>query len=71
MPLYEYRCRACQQTFEAYTRLSDERKSAACPACGGESEKVGISLIGATGTGERGETGRPACGAGSRRSPFS
>jgi len=71
MPLYEYRCGACSKIFESYARLSDEGKRAACPACGGDSEKIGISLFGAVGKAETSGPGNPACGGGSRRSPFS
>ena len=70
MPLYEYRCRMCRRVFEAYTRSSDEGKNAACPECGGESEKVGISLFSTAGSGERNRAGGPSCGPRSRRSPF-
>jgi putative FmdB family regulatory protein len=72
MPLYEYRCGACRRIFEAYTRLSEEGKSVACPACGGPSEKVGISLFSTAGAGkDAGPGGKCGGGGGSRRSPFS
>jgi putative FmdB family regulatory protein len=70
MPLYEYRCGACSRIFESYTRLSEEGKRPACPACGGNSEKVGISLFSAVGATGGTRPGNPACGGGSRRSPF-
>jgi putative FmdB family regulatory protein len=70
MPLYEYRCGACRRIFEAYTRPSDDGKSARCPACGGVSEKVGISLFSTAGSGGRAKPGGSTCGGGSRRSPF-
>lgn len=71
MPLYEYRCGACKRVFEAYTRPSEEGKIAVCPACGGASEKVGISLFSTAGSGGSTKSGGSACGGGSRRSPFS
>ncbi len=71
MPLYEYKCGACSQVFEAYTRLSDEVKKAACPVCGGVAEKIGVSLFGTAGPGDRPRSGGSTCGGGSRRSPFS
>ncbi|MGE5700225.1 MAG: zinc ribbon domain-containing protein [Deltaproteobacteria bacterium] len=71
MPLYEYRCGACSRIFEAYTRLSDEGKTPVCPACGGAAEKIGISLFGTAGSGNRSGSGVSTCGGGSRRSPFS
>jgi len=69
MPLYEYRCVACDKIFEAYKRLSDETKEA-CPACGGISSRVGISLFSARGSGSVSSSGSSSCGGGSRRSPF-
>lgn len=33
MPLYDYRCTACDQTFELLLRAS---ATPVCPACGGE-----------------------------------
>jgi putative FmdB family regulatory protein len=69
MPLYEYRCERCDKIFEAYKRLSDEPKEA-CPACGGISSRVGISLFSARGSGSVSSSGGSSCGGGSRRSPF-
>lgn len=71
MPLYEYRCGACSKVFESYMRPSEEGKRAACPACGGDSKKIGISLFGAVGKADSTGPRNPACGGGSRRSPFS
>ncbi|GIX05871.1 MAG: hypothetical protein KatS3mg115_0274 [Candidatus Poribacteria bacterium] len=31
MPLYEYRCEACGQTFSLLRRFSEREKAAACP----------------------------------------
>ena len=70
MPLYEYRCESCRKVFEAYKRLSDDAKEA-CPACGGKSSRVGISLFRAGGSGSGSSSGGSSCGGGSRRSPFS
>ena len=69
MPLYEYRCESCQTVFEAYKRLSDGAQEP-CPACGGRSSRVGISLFRARGTGAGSSPGGSSCGGGSRRSPF-
>jgi putative FmdB family regulatory protein len=71
MPLYEYRCGACARVFEAYTRLSDDGKNATCPVCGGNSEKIGVSLFSAGGSGEGSGQGVSTCAGRPRRSPFS
>jgi putative FmdB family regulatory protein len=35
MPLYEYRCAACDKTFEIIASLAERDEKAVCPACGG------------------------------------
>jgi len=69
MLLYEYRCETCQRVFEAYRRLTDDREEA-CPACGGKSSRVSISLFRARGSESGPSSGGSSCGGGSRRSPF-
>ncbi|MFM7068355.1 MAG: FmdB family zinc ribbon protein, partial [Actinomycetes bacterium] len=39
MPVYEYRCRACNHQFEATQAFSDDALTE-CPECGGELRKV-------------------------------
>jgi len=39
MPLYEYQCKNCDNHFELRQKFSDAPASA-CPACGGEVEKL-------------------------------
>lgn len=39
MPIYEYRCIACEQIFEEWQK-SFEETTAVCPVCGGDSERV-------------------------------
>jgi len=34
MPLYEYRCQACGDTFETIRGLNDKDADVACPTCG-------------------------------------
>ena len=33
MPLYDFSCQDCQQTFEKIVRTSDEQDGIACPTC--------------------------------------
>lgn len=46
MPIYEYQCKACGNTFEelVYTNLS---KAINCPRCGNENTEKRVSVIGA------------------------
>ena len=34
MPIYEYRCKKCEQQFELMRRLNDRDNAATCPKCG-------------------------------------
>lgn len=68
MPLYEYQCGECGKKFESYQRLSEVKDEQECPACGGRSQKMGISLSSSV---KPASTGGSSCGGGSRRSPFS
>lgn len=34
MPIYEFRCRKCGETFEAIRPMGDTGSSLACPQCG-------------------------------------
>ena len=44
MPLYEYRCDACGEEFEAFSTLA-ARQTAPCPTCGQRGRKL-ISPVG-------------------------
>jgi putative FmdB family regulatory protein len=39
MPTYEYTCRACGESLEAFQQFTDDPLTT-CPACGGELRKV-------------------------------
>ena len=39
MPIYEYRCQECQQTFEEWQKDFTERQ-VPCPVCGAKSERI-------------------------------
>lgn len=39
MPIYEYRCQECQQTFEEWQKDFTERQTP-CPVCGGKAERL-------------------------------
>lgn len=67
MPLFEYQCRECGRSFEAF--VTGERK-AACPGCHGENLAKLLSRPGMVGAGSESATARSAepsfggCGAG-------
>ena len=46
MPLYDYRCKDCDKTFELLLKISD---TAVCPACGGQNMEKLVSRPAAPG----------------------
>lgn len=41
MPIYEYRCKECQQVFEEWCKhIEDKTVSHSCPICKGEAERL-------------------------------
>jgi putative FmdB family regulatory protein len=41
MPIYEYRCRKCEEVFERLMKVNESGDSLACPYCGEKkSEKI-------------------------------
>ncbi len=48
MPLYEYKCEACQHVFEELIRRAEEEEQLACPKCG---DKRVMRLMSAFATG--------------------
>ena len=39
MPIYEYRCQECQQSFEEWQKDFSEHQ-VSCPVCGGKAERL-------------------------------
>jgi putative FmdB family regulatory protein len=70
MPLFEYECRKCNLSFEAYKRPHEDAAAEKCPTCGEKARKVEISLVGSAGAGSPSIAGAGKCGGGSSRSPF-
>jgi len=72
MPVYEYRCKSCDDHFELRQKFSDP-PATACPACAGAVEKLisqtAFSLKGGgwhnEGYGPKKEAPAPACAGGS------
>ncbi|MCK9463802.1 MAG: zinc ribbon domain-containing protein [Proteobacteria bacterium] len=60
MPLYEYECPRCGETFEAITRITDKDETE-CPECGSPAVRqlTGFAVLGETvaGKGKRCYTG--------------
>ncbi|MFB9238879.1 zinc ribbon domain-containing protein [Plantactinospora siamensis] len=63
MPRYEFRCRACGDTFEVNRPMSEASAPAACPSGHGDTVKL-LSTVAVTGRGggAAGPVGAPAGG---------
>lgn len=64
MPLYEYRCQACGDTFETIRGLNDKDADVECPGCG---EKKAEKLISACCTVKGASSGSAASSCGSSK----
>ncbi len=53
MPLYEFICLKCAQTFDELRSMDDRGEPAVCPNCGAEQTRRGVSSFAAFGSGER------------------
>jgi len=60
MPIYEYRCENCGESFEKLVKLSDRNAEVECPACGSKNAKKALSLFG-MGAG-KGNSSAGSCG---------
>lgn len=54
MPLYEYQCPDCEQTFDKLARFSEADKIPVCPNCGGNNSQKKISAGAVIGTSSSG-----------------
>ena len=50
MPIYEYRCKKCEQRFELMRRLADRTKRAKCEHCGSTATALAISAFAIVGS---------------------
>jgi putative FmdB family regulatory protein len=58
MPLYEYRCQTCGNSFEMLRRMSDADRDLLCPKCASEEVERQISGFATGGCGPSGSGGR-------------
>ena len=68
MPIYEYRCKSCDDVFEALIRSASDAASQKCPKCGGKKAERLMSVFAAQGTRAKDSGGHShggGCGCGS------
>ena len=46
MPIYEYRCENCGESFEKLVKMSASNADVECPACGSKNARKALSLFG-------------------------
>ena len=72
MPMYEYRCDSCGDSFERYSAgKSGEDNGKVCAKCGKGRVKKVFSTFASNCCGSSGEAGPSAGGCGGGKSPFS
>jgi len=67
MPLYEYRCAACDHRFEILQRMGEGSEGLACPRCGERRAERQLSTFAAATAGGGESAARcdaPGCGTG-------
>lgn len=57
MPMYEYRCRKCDESYEQLRRMQDAELDLKCPECGGEDVERLISGFATSGACSAGGSG--------------
>jgi putative FmdB family regulatory protein len=51
MPIYEYHCDDCKESFEVFVRSMNAKVNAVCPKCGSEHVEKEVSAASALGLG--------------------
>jgi putative FmdB family regulatory protein len=62
MPVYEYRCAECGETFDLFLRSATQKAAPTCPKCGSSEVEKAISLFGVGGTSGSSRSSAAACG---------
>ena len=67
MPLYEYKCKKCGDSFELFHRISEDASNLPCPKCGEKGPIKQMSAVSSTNKGNGSAVGSspaPSCGRG-------
>jgi putative FmdB family regulatory protein len=55
MPIFEFKCKKCGDTFEYLCIKSGDKESAACPSCGHDKTEVQLSTFSSAGSSKGGD----------------
>lgn len=64
MPVYEYCCAECEETFELLVRSVTQPESPTCPTCGSSDVRKSVSLFAVSGAGGGRRAGAGSCDTG-------
>ncbi len=62
MPIYEYKCKACGQSFEKLSSIAEKDSGKVCPFCGKRASEKLISSFMAKGSKPSGASSGGSCG---------
>ena len=65
MPIYEYRCKECDEKFDVFVRSAAQKDAPTCPKCGSQKVQKNISLFGVGSTSGSNQVGTASCATGS------
>lgn len=66
MPMYEFVCGECDQSFDKVMRFSELDQQPICPTCGSPDTRKKISLFASSGSASQGSSGGCGPSSGSR-----
>ncbi len=66
MPLYEYQCKSCGETFEKMMRWSESGHNPVCPNCQSEDTRKKVSSFASMGASSSGSLSSSSCGSSGR-----
>jgi putative FmdB family regulatory protein len=61
MPIYEYRCNTCGESFERLVRFSETEKTQECPSCQSEDTQKQLTMPASFGFGGFEKTSSKGC----------
>ena len=62
MPIYEFRCKKCEHTFETLAGINEDGSSLECPECGETGPEKLLSIFSSTGTESPASSSGGGCG---------
>jgi putative FmdB family regulatory protein len=64
MPIYEYRCKACEKTFSRIQKMDAGSEGVTCPSCESQQVERQVSSFASTSSGNAPSPSAHTCGSG-------